>query len=181
MSDRTSAAAYDVDMQRAKSVGIQAFALNIGTDSYTDQQLGYAYQSAADNGMKVFISFDFNWWSTSQGSAVGSKIAQYASRPAQLFVNGKVFVSSFIGDGLNVAAVREAAGRDIYFAPNYHPGQGDFSSVDGALNWMAWSSNGNNKAPSGGATVTVNAGDQAYRSALGSKGYIAREFSYLIR
>ncbi|KAJ7799203.1 glycoside hydrolase family 71 protein [Mycena olivaceomarginata] len=173
VSDRTSAAAYDVDMQRAKSVGIQAFALNIGTDSYTDQQLGYAYQSAADNGMKVFISFDFNWWSTSQGSAVGSKIAQYASRPAQLFVSGKVFVSSFIGDGLNVAAVREAAGRDIYFAPNYHPGQGDFNSVDGALNWMAWSSNGNNKAPSGGATVTVNAGDQAYRSALGSKGYIA--------
>jgi hypothetical protein len=47
-------------MQRAKSLGIDAFALNIGVDFYTDTQLGYAYQSAANNGMKVFISFDFN-------------------------------------------------------------------------------------------------------------------------
>lgn len=30
-------------------------------DPYTDTQLGYAYQSAANNDMKVFISFDFNW------------------------------------------------------------------------------------------------------------------------
>ena len=50
-------------MQRAKSLGIDAFALNIGVDSYTDQQLGYAYESAANNDMKVFISFDFNWYS----------------------------------------------------------------------------------------------------------------------
>ena len=46
-------------MKRAKAAGIDAFALNIGTDPYTDQQLGFAYQSAANNGMKVFISFDF--------------------------------------------------------------------------------------------------------------------------
>ncbi|KAF7364279.1 putative alpha-1,3-glucanase/mutanase [Mycena sanguinolenta] len=173
VSDRTSAAAYDSDMQRAKSIGIDAFALNIGVDSYTDQQLGYAYQSAANNGMKVFISFDFNWWNTGEGSAVGAKIAQYAGRPAQLFVDGKVFASSFAGDGLDVAAVRAAVGRAVYFAPNYHPDQGDFSSIDAALNWMGWSNNGNNKAPSGGVTVSVTSGDQAYRSALGSKGYVA--------
>ena len=46
-------------MTRAKSIGINAFALNIGVDPYTDQQLGYAYESAANNNMKVFISFDF--------------------------------------------------------------------------------------------------------------------------
>ncbi|KAJ7495501.1 putative alpha-1,3-glucanase/mutanase [Mycena latifolia] len=173
VSDRTSAADFDDDMQRAKALGIDAFALNIGTDSYTDQQLGFAYQSAANNGMKVFISFDFNWYNTGQGSAVGAKIAQYAGLPAQLFVNGKVFASSFAGDGLDVSALRAAAGRDVYFAPNYHPGQGDFSTIDGALNWVGWESNGNNKAPSGGVTVTVNAGDQSYLSTLGGKGYIA--------
>lgn len=48
-------------MQRAKALGIDAFALNIGVDPYTDTQLGYAYESAANNDMKVFISFDFNW------------------------------------------------------------------------------------------------------------------------
>ncbi|KAJ7473121.1 glycoside hydrolase family 71 protein [Mycena galericulata] len=173
VSDRTSAADFDDDMQRAKAIGIDAFALNIGTDSYTDQQLGYAYQSAANNGMKVFISFDFNWWTTAQGSAVGSKIAQYASLPAQLTIGGKVFASSFAGDGVDVSALRAAAGVNVYWAPNFHPGQTDFSVVDGALNWLGWENNGNNKAPSGGVTVTVTEGDQSYESTLAGKGYIA--------
>lgn len=42
VADRTSAAAFDADMQRAKALGIDAFALNIGVDPYTDQQLGFA-------------------------------------------------------------------------------------------------------------------------------------------
>jgi hypothetical protein len=53
VADRTSAADYDDDMKRAKALGIDAFALNIGVDPYTDQQLGYAYDSAANNGLKV--------------------------------------------------------------------------------------------------------------------------------
>lgn len=95
VADRTSSADYDADMQRAKSLGIDAFALNIGIDSYTDAQLNYAYESAANNNMKVFISFDFNWlvcvnritqpqcannitfrWTTSQGTAVGQLIGK---------------------------------------------------------------------------------------------------------
>ena len=78
-------------MTRAKAYGIDAFALNIGVDPYTDAQLGYAYASAARNGMKVFISFDFNWWSPGDASGVGSKIAQYAGQAAQLTVDGRVF------------------------------------------------------------------------------------------
>jgi hypothetical protein len=91
VSNRHSASDYDDDMKRAKYAGIDAFALNIGTDSYTDKQLDFAYKSAATNGMKVFLSFDFNWWQTSQGGAVGAKIAQYANLPAQLKVDGKPF------------------------------------------------------------------------------------------
>ncbi|KAF9265530.1 glycoside hydrolase family 71 protein [Marasmius fiardii PR-910] len=161
-------------MRRAKSLGIDAFALNIGVDPYTDTQLNFAYDSAAANGMKVFISFDFNWYHTGDGSAVGAKVAQYASRPAQLMVDNKVFVSSFAGDGVDVNAIRNAAGRAIYFAPNFHPGQGDFNAIDGALNWMGWQNDGNNKAPKPGRTVTVDAGDKSYVSALNGKGYIAR-------
>jgi hypothetical protein len=44
-------------MKRAKSLGIDAFALNIGVDPYTDRQLELAYQSAANNDMKVLIPF----------------------------------------------------------------------------------------------------------------------------
>lgn len=137
VGDRNSAADYDSDMQRAKSLGIDAFALNIGVDGYTDAQLGYAYESASKNGMKVFISFDFNWYSPSSGaSAVGAMIAKYGKLPAQLMVNGKVFASSFAGDGLDVAAMRSAAGVEVFWAPNFHPGQSDASLVDGALNWL---------------------------------------------
>src|SRR5207248_48011 len=125
-------------MKRTKSLGIDAFALNIGVDGYTIDQLNHAYESAANNGMKVFISFDFNWYhDNSDAGAVGSMISQYASKPAQLKIDGKVFASSFAGDKLDVASMRAAAGVPVFWAPNYHPEQGtDFTTVDGALNWM---------------------------------------------
>lgn len=168
-------------MVRAKSLGIDAFALNIGVDSYTDQQLQFAYDSAAKNSMKVFISFDFNWWNTGQAAAIGQKIAEYASKPAQLLVDNKVFVSSFAGDGLDVAALRTATGRPIFFAPNFHPSSGtDISSVDGLLNWMAWPNNGDNKAPTPGHNVSVADGDQVYVKALAGKAYIARQFPVVL-
>jgi hypothetical protein len=90
-----------------------------------------------------------------------------------LFVNGKAFASSFAGDGVDVNALRSAAGRDVLFLPNFHPGQGDFGAIDGALNWMAWPNNGRNKAPNGYGNVSVQAGDQAYAGALSGKPYLA--------
>jgi hypothetical protein len=125
--------------------------------------------------MKVFISFDFNWWNTGQASAIGAKVKQYASQPGQLKVDGKVFVSSFSGDGVDVGSIQSAAGVDIFFAPNFHPGQGKFESIQGALNWMAWPNDGNNKAPSPGHNVTVKQGDQSYLNSLAGKPYLARE------
>lgn len=96
---------------------------------------------------------------------------------AQLIVDGKVFVSSFAGDGVDVSAIRTSAGVDLFWAPNFHPADGtDFKTVDGALNWMAWPNNGNNKAPTAGANITVEQGDSEYIAALGSvQNYIARK------
>ncbi|KAJ5095816.1 alpha-1,3-glucanase/mutanase [Penicillium alfredii] len=173
VNNRQSASDYDDDMKRAKAVGIDAFALNIGTDSYADTQLNYAYESAANNAMKVFISFDFNWYKPGQGSDVGNKIKQYANRPSQLKVEGKTFVSSFAGDGVDVGTIKSTAGPDIFFAPNFHPDQGDFGNIDGALNWMAWDNNGGNKAPTPGHNVSVSEGDNSYTNALAGKDYIA--------
>ncbi|KAL1615190.1 hypothetical protein SLS56_011906, partial [Neofusicoccum ribis] len=124
-TDRTSAADYDADMQRAKALGIDAFALNFGPDgdaNYT-QQLVYAYDSAASNDMKVFLSFDFNTglWSTSDTTTVGARIAAFGTRAGQLMVDNKAFVSTFVGDALDVSALRSAAGIDIFFAPNFNP------------------------------------------------------------
>ncbi|KAH8595187.1 putative alpha-1,3-glucanase/mutanase [Bisporella sp. PMI_857] len=175
VGNRKSSATFDSDMQRAKAFGIDAFALNIGNgDSYTYDELDYAYESAARNDMKVFISFDFNWFSPSESAGeVASYITRYGNLPAQLKYDGKVFASSFIGDGFDVDAMRAAVGFPVFWAPNFHPGQGDFSKVDGAFNWMAWDNNGANKAPTPGHLVTVADGDTAYLSALGGKPYIA--------
>jgi len=161
-------------MQQAKAAGIDAFALNIGTDSYTGDQLTYAYQSAANNGMSVFISFDFNWYTTSQTSDIGQLIKTYGSQSAQLKVDGKVFVSSFQGDGLDLDAVASASGfgrTDLFFAPNFEPQNG--GSADALFNWMAWPNNGDNKAPDASNNLTVSDGDQTYTTALGGKPYVA--------
>lgn len=172
IANRKSAADYDGDMKAAKAAGIDAFALNIGTDSYAEEQLGYAYESAANNDMKVFISFDFNWFSTGDATKVGAMIKEFGGKPGQLKVDNKAFVSSFVGDGLDVATVRSTAGMDLYLVPNFKAG-GDASGIDGAFNWMAWDSNGANRAPSGGTNVTVSQGDDTYKQWLGDKAYMA--------
>lgn len=174
MGSRSSSADYDEDMKRARAAGIDAFALNIGTDEFTQSQLTYAYESAANNDMKVFISFDFNWFATTDVSRMASIINEFGVKDAQLLVDDKVFVSSFAGDGLDVAALREQSDPELYLVPNFHPAQGtDFSPLDGAFNWIAWDNNGNNKAPDPGNVVTVEDGDDVYLSALSGKDYMA--------
>lgn len=163
-------------MTRAKSFGIDAFALNIGTDPFTDDQLGYAYDSAAKNGMKVFISFDFNWFDTSQAADVGAKIKKFGSRPAQLKVGDNVFVSSFSGDGLDLDAVRSAADLPLFIAPNFKADNA--ANADAAFNWIAWPSNGANKAPTDAVKVSVADGDQDYMKNLGGKPYMARKLDH---
>lgn len=161
-------------MKQAKAAGIDAFALNIGIDSYTNTQLNYAYQSAANIGMNVFISFDFNWFTTSQTSEIGQIIKTYGSQSAQLKVGGKIFVSSFKGDGLDLDAVASASGHsrtDLFFAPNFEPTNA--GSADALFNWMAWPNNGDNKAPGSSNNLTVSDGDRTYISALAGKPYMA--------
>jgi hypothetical protein len=162
-------------MRSARSSGIDAFALNIGTDPSTDAQLDLAYESAAANDMKVFISFDFNSYGTGNVSAIAEKIEQYAHLSAQLTVEGKVFASSFGGNSLDVSALASATGIDLLFVPNFQPGVQGFESLEGAFNWMAWPNDGNNRAPTSDHNMTVADGDREYLQALSGRPYIARK------
>lgn len=161
-------------MLAAKAAGIDAFALNIGIDDFTATQLGYAYDSAATHGMNVFISFDFNWYTIANTSGIGGMLKGFGKMPAQLTIDGKIFVSSFEGDGLDLEAVASAAGyarSDLFFAPNFKPG--GLGDADAGFNWMAWPNNGNNKAPDG-TNLTVSDGDKSYTDVLGTtKPYMA--------
>jgi hypothetical protein len=119
--NRQSSASYDAEFSLAKAAGLDAFALNMGPD-VTNTQLDFAYESAARVGIKVFISFDFNdgLFSINDPNAVAERIRVFKDKPAQLVVDGKPFVSTFAGPGLNVAAVEAAAGSDIFFLPNWY-------------------------------------------------------------
>jgi hypothetical protein len=168
-------------MQRAKAAGIDAFALNIAKDTYTTDQLNYAYESAGNNDMKVFMSFDYNeadiYFGSGDVDLVAKFIRDFADKPGQLKVDNKVFVSSFNGDDsdahrLNPQAIRDAAGIDLFIVPNFDAGR-NADGIDGAFNWMGWDNNGANRAPTAGANITTSQSDSAYTSWLGDKAYMA--------
>ncbi|KAL1381782.1 glycosyl hydrolase family 71-domain-containing protein [Phyllosticta capitalensis] len=179
VTDRTSSADYDADMQNAKALGIDAFALNFVPDgdvNYT-QQLVYAYESAASNDMKVFLSFDFNtgYWSVDDPTAVGERIAAFRSHSGQLLVDDQVFVSTFVGDTLDSSAVNSTAGGGIFFAPNFNPGTSqDFSVLDGLFSWYAWPTDGSNNPPSSTSTYLPSYADTDYINTIGDASkYVA--------
>ncbi|KAH7084417.1 alpha-1,3-glucanase-like protein [Paraphoma chrysanthemicola] len=168
VGNRANSAAYDAEFELAKAAGIDAFALNMGPD-VSNTQLGYAYESAARVGIKVFISFDFNvdLWAVSDSTGVASRIKAFKDHPGQLKIDNKPFVSTFAGPGLNVAAVEAAAESDIFFLPNWYVGS-DQTGTDGFFNWMGWPSDGNNNPGTTGPSNDIW-GDAAYVKYTGSK------------
>ncbi|WWC88643.1 uncharacterized protein L201_003556 [Kwoniella dendrophila CBS 6074] len=134
------------DINLAKSKGIDGFALNIGLDWYTQPQLDLAYKAAEQVGnFDCFISFDFNWYTTTNVSGVSEMMARYNNLPAQLKVDNKPFVSSFIGDGFNWSAVATSLNQEIYAVPFWAPTQDNANNagLSGLFSWTAWASKDN--------------------------------------
>lgn len=115
------AAAWEYDISIAQSAGISGFALNIGVDPYNEQQLDLAYAAGEKLGFDLFISFDFNWFTLNDHDKVISLLKRYAGKKAQLMVDGKVFVSTFIGDGFDWGRVEQGVGKELYAIPFYQP------------------------------------------------------------
>jgi hypothetical protein len=168
VQNRQSADAYDDEFALAKAAGIDAFALNMGPD-VSNEQLGYAYASAAKVGIKVFISFDFNdgLFGTGDAAKIGAIVAAFKDNDGQLIVDGKPFVSTFAGPGLDIEAMKRAAGTDIFFAPNWYVGS-DKTGTDALFNWNGWRSDGMNNPGTIGPDNNVF-GDAAYVDYMGSK------------
>ncbi|KAF7975500.1 hypothetical protein HWV62_9427 [Athelia sp. TMB] len=155
-------------MQLAQSIGIDGFALNIGTDSYNAQQLGYAYAAAEALGFKVFLSFDFGYWSSADTSTIASYINTYGVLPAQFIYNNEIFVSTFIGDGFNWATVASES-KPLFACPNYQAASlASSSGVSCLFSWDAWASTNNQPIDQNKTT----AGDVNYINTLGSKPYM---------
>lgn len=113
---------WSQQIAEASAVGISAFALNIAKDSYTDTQLGHAYDAAANTNFKMFISFDYDAAQSQGGFAasdVVTTINNYASRPAQYKFNNQPLVSTFEGPGNanDWAGIKQQTG--CFFMPDY--------------------------------------------------------------
>lgn len=158
------------DMTLAKAKGITGFALNIGVDPYSQEQLDLAYEAAAQVGsFDLFISFDFNWYKVDDTAGVANMMKRYVDKPAQLLVVGKPFVSSFIGDGFNWKACAEMVGREIYAVPFFQPTEqsANDAGVSGLFSWAAWPGQLDNQPLK--ANMTLDR-DDAYLNVLKAAG-----------
>lgn len=124
-------------MSLAKAAGISGFALNIGVDPYNEAQLDLAYAAGEKLDFDLFISFDFNWFTLNDYDKVTTLLKRYASKPSQLLVDGKVFVSTFIGDGFDWDKVAAGCGKELYAVPFYQPKTeyADRKDIKGLFSW----------------------------------------------
>lgn len=131
---------WEKEMSVAKAHAIDGFALNIGVDDYTQKQLDNAYAAASVVDFDLFISFDFNWYSTSDVHGVATMLSRYMDHEKQYKVDGKPFVSTFIGDGFDWGAVEQQLGKPVYSVPFYEPSSqnAQLPSLSGLFSWAAW-------------------------------------------
>ncbi|KAK6977361.1 glycoside hydrolase [Favolaschia claudopus] len=159
------------DIALASATGIDGFALNIGTDTWTDPQLVLAYAAARNTNFKLFISFDFlaapgfNDFNTQ----IVPRLKLYASDPAQLQWGNGALVSTFGGDGFDWSAVRNAVGAPLEIIPFYQAALAHQDSTDGLFQWNAWPSEDDQPINQPMST----AGDLFYQSQLGTSPYMA--------
>ncbi|CAI7644732.1 unnamed protein product [Penicillium glandicola] len=163
------------DMTTAQSIGIDAFALNCASiDSYTPTQLALAYEAAQQVNFKVFISFDFAYWTNGDSAKITEYMKQYAGHPAQMQYKGAAVVSTFVGDSFNWDAVRQGTPHPIYALPNLQdPAEattGPAKSADGAFSWLAWPTDGGNSIIPGPMTTIW---DDRFVHFLAGKSYMA--------
>lgn len=110
------------DMRIAMASGIEAFALDVGTNPIVPGLLAEAYAAAQQVGFSCFISFDFAAspeFATNSSTLIVPWLNQYANHPNAARFNGGALVSSFIGDGFNWAPVRAAVNTSLFIIPNY--------------------------------------------------------------
>ncbi|PYH92824.1 alpha-1,3-glucanase [Aspergillus ellipticus CBS 707.79] len=163
------------DMTAAQAIGIDAFALNCASiDKYTPTQLALAYRAAQQVNFKVFISFDFAYWSNGDTAKITAYMQQYANHPAQMQYKGAAIVSTFVGDSFNWGPVKQGTSHPICALPHLQdPAEVSSNggrSADGAFSWYAWPTDGGNSIIKGPMTTIW---DDRYVKNLAGNPYMA--------
>jgi glucan endo-1,3-alpha-glucosidase len=137
-----------IDISLASSKGVDAFALNVGSDSWQPDRVADAFQAAQNSGteFKLFFSFDMTSLpcsSSEDASTIRNFVSNYSSHPHQLLYDGKPFVSTFSGEEcnfgqgtLNDAWAYSLSSTPVYFVPSFFidfSTLGSLSVIDGAF------------------------------------------------
>ncbi|KZO96175.1 glycoside hydrolase family 71 protein [Calocera viscosa TUFC12733] len=168
------------DIALAQASGIDAFALNYGSDSWEPGQLASAYAAASSTSFKLFLSADMSSLSgasTGDAQNLANQVALYRNHPSQLYLNGGMVLSTFSGESSYFGqgsvnsgwqSVLNMIGGSITFIPSFFvdPSQfGNYPVMNGAFNW-------NGGWPSGDQDITYTT-DQQWLSGLNGKLYMA--------
>lgn len=172
LTDGQSADQWTKDINDAKAVGIDGFALNIGpSDSWTLPQLRLAFPAAEAAGdFTLFPSFDMACCGDWDAQKVIDIINEFSPSSAHTIVSDKPLVSTFEGPNWsdNWQGVRDATGG-IYLVPDWSSlGPAGVSAkldvIDGHFSWNAW--------PGAGEKDKTADEDRAYQDVLGDKSYM---------
>ncbi|CAL1710542.1 unnamed protein product [Somion occarium] len=183
------------DIQLAQSKGIDGFALNAGHETWQPGQISNAYTAALNfTDFKLFLSFDmssFPCQNVSDGDPLRQMINGYAQHPNQVQVDGKMLISTFVGDNCTFGAQSVDQGwlntvksnvSATYFIPNFNAPpetMGTFTSIDGIFNWnAAWPESASSAATDVTLFSATNTNitfdpDQRYIDRLGERRYMA--------
>ncbi|EIN03509.1 glycoside hydrolase family 71 protein [Punctularia strigosozonata HHB-11173 SS5] len=152
------------DITQASAMGIDAFALNFGSDPWQPNQIANAYAAAAAHGssFKLFLSFDMTsipCASAGDAANIGHALNQYASHPSQFWYKDRPYTSTFGGERCTfgtgdvnsgwTSAVRNGVSTPYSFVPGFFTDPNTFGSypvVDGEFNWNgAWPMSGSDE------------------------------------
>ncbi|KAJ3864516.1 glycosyl hydrolase family 71-domain-containing protein [Lentinula novae-zelandiae] len=132
------------DVQQISTMGVDAVALNIGSDTWQWDRVVDAYNAAAASGtgLKMFISFDYTSFVCDNGYATTNWTNYFAKYPAQFAVNGKPMISTYGGgyDCLGVANWKTVkANTNGYLMPFFWDSENTFKTDWAFLDsWYCW-------------------------------------------
>lgn len=118
-------------------------------------------------------SFDFAYWQNDDTELITSFLANYSDHPGQAKYNGGQIASTFVGDSFDWGPVKSALGSKLTALPNLQDpieSVNNTKSIDGALSWLAWPTDGGNSIIPGPMTTTW---DDRYVQDLGDLIYLA--------
>jgi glucan endo-1,3-alpha-glucosidase len=164
---------FDAQIKKARTAGIDGFALNVGSDDWQPDRVAKALDAAKNNGNFVmFISFDMSSLGFDTGAL--SRFQSVAHHPSYFKVDGRPFFSTFAGENQDNfwSQWKSSSGLNPYFCPSWpnYPTSNLLQShpvADCIFTWNAWPAK--NSGPGAHFDVTGDRNLLASARATGKK------------